>query len=220
MGKFTVIGLGNFGYHVTKSLFNEGHEVIAIDEDKNLIQSISPVCSQAIVMDATDREAINTLGLEFMDGVIVSVGDNISNSILICLHLHEIGVQRIIVKALDDDHAKILEKIGATEIIHPEREMALKLARSLSHPNIIDFIPVSADFDIIQLTPPKEFQGKTLKQLNLRAKYGIQIIAVKRADTGKNELIPDASFTIHENDSLIILGENKNIKKIRSLNKA
>jgi trk system potassium uptake protein TrkA len=219
MGKFTVIGLGNFGYHVTKSLFNEGHEVIAIDEDKSLIQSISPLSSQAIVMNGTDREALNTLALESMDGVIVSVGDNISNSILICLHLNEIGVKKIIVKALDDDHAKILEKIGATNIIHPEREMASKLARSLSHPNVIDFIPISEDFDIIQITPPKEFLGKTIRELNLRVKYGIQIIAVKRADTGKNELIPDAAYSISEGDSLIILGENKNIKKIKSLNK-
>ncbi|MDC7126014.1 MAG: TrkA family potassium uptake protein [Spirochaetales bacterium] len=219
MGKFTVIGMGNFGYHVTKCLFNEGHEVLAIDSDRNLIQSISPLCSQAIEMDATDKEALETLGLENMDGVLVCVGNSLSNSILISLHLNEIGVKRIIVKALDDDHAKILRKIGVTDVIHPEREMAARLAKSLSHPNIIDFIPISEDFEVLQLTPPDDFQGKTLRDLNLRSKYGIQVIAVKHGDSGKNELIPEASYIVNSKDSLVILGENKNIKKIRSLNK-
>lgn len=218
MPRFAVIGLGNFGFQITRSLYEEGNVVIAIDKDHDQIQSISPFCTQAVKMDASDREALNSLSLNLLDGVIVAVGNSISNSVLICLHLNELGVSKIIAKALDDDHAKILEKIGATEILRPERDMAMRLARNLSHPNIIDFLPVSDDFEIVQLTPPKSFMGKSLLELNLRGKHGIQVIAVKKPDSGRNELIPSANYVIGERDQLIILGETRNIRKIRNLN--
>lgn len=219
MSQFAVIGLGSFGYQVVIALFNEGNDVIAIDLDKNLVQSINPFCSHSIVLDAADKEVLGTLGLEGMDGVVISVGSNISSSILICLHLSEMGVKRIIAKAVDEDHAKILAKVGATEIVHPERDMALKLAKSLSHPNVLDFIPVADNFEIIQINPPREFWGKSLRDLGLRAKYGIQVIAVKEIQPEKNTLIPPSEYVIKEADTLVIIGETKNLKKIRGLNR-
>lgn len=219
MSKYTIIGLGNFGFQVTKALFNEGNEVVAIDLNKSLIQSIIPYCNKSILIDATDRNALNNIGLEHMDGVIVSVGSNLSSSILICLHLHEIGIKNIIAKAIDEDHSKILEKIGATQIIHPEKEVAIRLAKSLTHPNILDFIPISDDFEIVQILPPKIFCGKSLKDLDLRVKYNIQVIAIRESQPCISTLIPPSGYIIKDDDTLIVIGEHKYIKKIRDLKK-
>ena len=186
MKRFAVIGLGNFGFHAAKALYEDRNEVVAIDEDRARVQAIDRYATEAVVLNATDKDALKSLGLENMDGVIVSTGTKISTSVLICLHLQEIGVKKILAKALDDDHAKILKRVGATEIIHPEREMALRVSRGLSRPNVLDFIPLSDEFDLIQVGPPREFIGKNLKELNLRAKYNVHIIAIR-------ELIPETS---------------------------
>ena len=217
MKRFAVIGLGKFGFHVAKALFEAGNEVVAIDQDKNKIQEIDPYCTEAIVMDATDKERLNALGLENMDSVIISAGSKISNSILICLHLQEIGTKKILAKALDDDHAKILKKVGATEIIRPEMAMAVKVARSLSIPNILDFIPLAEDYNLLQVDPPRAFIGKTLKELNLRAKYNVYVIAIKELVPENFVLVPPAGFLIKDSDVLIILGKEQDISRIKEL---
>lgn len=217
MRRFVVIGLGNFGFHVAKALFEDGNEVIAVDRDKARVQAIDAHSTEAIVMNGVDREAMKALGMEHLDGVVVSTGSNISTSVLICLHLQEIGVKRIIAKAIDDDHAKVLKKVGATEIIHPERDMALRVARNLSRPNIIDFIPLAEDFDLAQIDPPRAFIGKSLRELNLRAKYNVHIIAIKELVPENFLLVPPANFIIKDSDILILLGKSKDIKGIKAL---
>ncbi|HEJ83209.1 MAG TPA: TrkA family potassium uptake protein, partial [Desulfobacteraceae bacterium] len=194
-----------------------GNEVVAIDTDKARIQSIDPYSSEAIVMDATDKEALRALGLDHMDGVIVSTGTKISTSLLICLYLQEIGVTTILAKALDEDHEKILKRVGASEIIHPERDMALRVARGLSTPNVLDFIPLSKDFDLVQVAPPKEFLNKSLAELNLRAKYNVQIIAIKELTTQNMALAPAADFVVKNSDLLLMLGKSEDIDKIKAL---
>jgi trk system potassium uptake protein len=217
MKRFAVIGLGNFGFHASKALYEDGNEVIAIDTDRARVQAIDPHSTEAVVLDATDKEALKSLGLENMSGVIVSTGTKISTSILICLYLQEIGVKKILAKALDDDHAKILKRVGATDIIHPERDMALRISRSLSRPNILDFIPLADDFDLIQVGPPRDFIGKSLRELNLRAKYNVHIIAIKELVPENFVLVPPASFVIKDSDILIILGKTEDIKRIKAL---
>ena len=217
MKRFAVIGLGNFGFHAAKALFEDGNEVIAIDADKGRVQAIDAYCTEAIVLEASDKEALKPLGLEHMDGVIVSTGTKISTSILICLHLQEIGVKKILAKALDDDHGKILKRVGATEIIHPERDMALRVSRGLSRPNVLDFIPLAEEFDLVQVGPPREFIGKSLKDLNLRAKYNVHIIAIKELVPENFILVPPASFVIKDSDILIMLGKSEDIKRIKAL---
>jgi trk system potassium uptake protein TrkA len=215
--KFAVIGLGNFGFHVAKALYGDGSEVIAIDTDKVRVQAIDPFSSEAIVMDATDRVALRSLGLEHLDGVIVSTGTKISISILICLYLQEIGVKAILAKALDEDHEKILKRVGATEVIHPERDMALRIARGLSSPNALDFIPLAKDFELVQVAPPREFLDKTLAELNLRAKYKVQVIAVKELAPENMVLAPPADFVVKSSDLLIMLGKSQDIDQIKAL---
>jgi trk system potassium uptake protein TrkA len=217
MKKYAVIGLGNFGFHVAKALYNDGHEVIAIDTDKVHVQAIDPYSSEAIIMDATDKEALRTLGLDQMDGVIIATGTKISTSVLICLYLQEIGAKTILAKALDEDHEKILKRVGATEIIHPERDMALRVARSLSTPKALDFIPLAKDFELVQVAPPKEFLNKNLIQLDLRAKYNVQIIAIKELSPENMVLAPPANFVIKNSDLLILLGKYDDINKIKAL---
>ena len=217
MKRFAVIGLGNFGFHAAKALFEDGNEVVAIDADKARVQAIDPYSTEAVVLDATDKETLKSLGLENMDGVIVSTGTKISTSILICLYLQEIGIRKILAKALDDDHGKILKRVGATEIIHPERDMALRVSRGLSRPNVLDFIPLAEEFDLIQVGPPSEFTGKSLKDLNLRAKYNVHIIAIRELVPENFVLVPPASFVIKDSDILIMLGKSEDIRRIKAL---
>ena len=217
MKRFAVIGLGNFGFHAAKALFEDGNEVVAIDADKARVQAIDAYSTEAVALEATDKEALKSLGLENMDAVIVSTGTKISTSILICLYLQEIGVKKILAKALDEDHAKILKRVGATEIIHPERDMALRISRGLSRPNILDFIPLADEFDLVQVGPPREFIGKNLKELNLRAKYNVHIIAIKELVPENFVLVPPAGFVIKDSDILIMLGKSEDIKRIKAL---
>ncbi|MFH0731183.1 MAG: TrkA family potassium uptake protein [Pseudomonadota bacterium] len=215
MRSFAVIGLGHFGFHVAKALFAEGNEVVAIDSDKARVQAIGGFTSEAIVMDATDKDSLKALGLENMEAVIIATGTN-SSSILICLYLQEMGIKQIVAKALDEDHAKILKKVGATEIIHPERDMALRVARGLSTPNMLDFIPLAEDFELVHIGPPREFIGKSLKELNLRAKYNVHVIAIKELVPENFILVPPANFVIKDSDILIMLGKTEDLKKIKS----
>jgi len=217
MKRFAVIGIGKFGFHAAKALYEDGNEVVSIDSDKARVQAIDPHSTEAIVLDATDKDALKALGLENMDGVIVSTGTKIGISILICLYLQEIGIKQILAKALDEDHEKILKRVGATEIIHPERDMALRVSRGLSRPNMLDFIPLAEGFDLVQVGPPREFIGRSLKELNLRAKYNVHIIAIKELVPENFLLVPPASFVIKDSDILVMLGKSQDIKNIKAL---
>jgi trk system potassium uptake protein TrkA len=217
MKKFAVIGLGNFGFHAAKALYEDGNEVVAIDADKARVQAIGPYSTEAIVMNATDRGAVRSLGLENMDGVIVSTGTNISSSVLICLHLQEIGVKTILAKAIDEDHEKILKRMGATEVIHPERDIALRVARSLSKPNLLDFIPLAEGFELAEIGPPREFIGKSLRELSLRAKYNVYVVAVQETVPENFVFVPSADFVLKDSDVMIMLGRTEDIDKIKVL---
>jgi trk system potassium uptake protein TrkA len=185
--------------------------------DRIRVQAISNFCTEAIVMDATETEGLKALGLEEMNCIVVSTGSNISSSILICLHLQEFGVKNILAKALNEDHNKILIKMGATKIINPEMAMAIRAAKELSKPNVIDFIPLAEGYSLIQVGPPRAFIGKTFRQLDLRAKYGVYIIAIKEVLQENFVLVPPADFVIKDSDILIMLGMDKDIKRIRDL---
>ena len=217
MKKFAVIGLGNFGFHVAKALYEDGNEVIAIDTDKARVQAIGSYATEAIVMNATDKTALKAFGLENMDGVIVSTGTNISSSVLICLYLQEIGVTRILAKAIDEDHEKILKRMGATEIIHPERDIALRVARNMSKPNLLDFIPLAEGFELVEVGPPREFIGRSLRQLNLRAKYNVFVVAIQETVPENFVFVPPADFVLKDSDVMIMLGRTTDIDKIKGL---
>ncbi|MEM5787861.1 MAG: TrkA family potassium uptake protein [Syntrophobacteraceae bacterium] len=217
MKQFAVIGLGQFGHHVARALFEEGHEVLAIDNNPALVQEVDPYCSEAIVMDAGDKDKLRSLGLQEMDAVVVSIGSEISVSVLVTLYLQEIGVKKILAKAANEDHGKVLRKVGATEVIHPEKQMAIKVAQGLSRPNILEMIPLAEDHQLVQVAPPPAFIGKSLRQLDLRAKYNVNVIAVKEIIPGNTVVVPSAEFVIKDSDILVILGKNTDIRRIKDL---
>jgi trk system potassium uptake protein TrkA len=215
--KYATIGLGNFGFNVTKTLFEEGHDVVAVDLDEDATQRVQPYCTQAVVADATQKETIRGLGLEEMDAVIVSMGGNESAATLITLYLKEFGVKRIVVKASNEDHGKILSKVGASDVIFPEKDMAIKVARSLSTPDVLDYIPMSGDYLIAEIAPLDAFVGKSLAELQLRSRYGITVIGIKELVPENFILVPPASFVIKHSDILIVIGKRIDIQKIKTL---
>ncbi len=215
--KYATIGLGNFGFNVTKTLFEEGHDVVAVDLDEDAAQHVQPYCTQAVVADATQKETIRGLGLDEMDAVIVSMGGNESAATLITLYLKEFGVKRIVVKASNEDHGKILSKVGATDVIYPEKDMAIKVARSLSTPDVLDYIPMSGDYLIAEIAPLEAFVGKSLAELQLRSRYGITVIGIKELVPENFILVPPASFVIKHSDILIVIGKRVDIQKIKTL---
>lgn len=217
MKRFAVIGLGKFGFHVARVLFEEGNEVIAIDKNPDRVQEIDPYCTEAIVLDTAEKEKLRSLGLNEMDAVVVSIGSDVSRSVLLTLYLQEIGVKKVLAKAIDEDHAKVLRKVGATEVIHPEKAMAIKVAQGLSRPNILDFIPLAEDYNLLQIAPPPGFVGKSLRQLDLRARYNVHVIAVEEVLTENIVLVPPADFIIKDSDILIVLGKIKDVRRIKDL---
>lgn len=215
MKRFAIIGLGHFGFHVAKTLYQEGHDVLTIDNDKDKVQKALEFSSQALLLDATKKENLKPLGLDKMDAVIVSTGDLISQSILITLYLKELDVKEIVVKAVNEDHGDVLEKVGASEIVFPERDTAVKLAKKLSTPNILDFLPLSQEFAIVEWAPIKEFIGKSLKEAKLRNKFNIHVIAVREIIPDRIVLIPSPDFIIKDSDILVIIGKQKDLQRLK-----
>ncbi len=215
--KFAVIGLGSFGSNIAKTLYEKGNEVLAVDEDKEKIEEVKNFVSHAINMDAADKENLQAMGIQDMDVVIVSLGPEMEASILTVLYLNEMKTKRIVAKALTEDHAKILESVGATEVIYPEKDMAIKTALKLSCPNVLEYLPLISGFGIQEIAPPEKFIGKNLRELDLRNKYGIQVIAIKELIPEKTTFVPKADFVLKDSDILVIMGEEKQLEKINAL---
>ena len=215
MKRVVVVGLGIFGFNIAKELFENGFEVIAIDKNKDVVNHIRDFSTKAILADATDKELLETIGIQPDDTVIVSFGEDLAAATLLTLHLKELKVKDIIVKAPNEDHKRILEKIGATEVIIPEKEMASKVAKGLISPNVLDYLPVSEDFTICEVAPPASFLGKTIAELRLRGKYHIEVIAIRDVLSDKIQLVPRADFVIKDSDILIVIGREEDIQKIQ-----
>jgi trk system potassium uptake protein TrkA len=215
MKRAVVIGLGIFGFNIAKDLYENGMEVIAVDKDKEVIQRIKDFSTKAVLADGTDKEVIESIGIQEDDIVIISFGEDLAASTLITLHLKEMKVRNIIVKAPNEDHKRVLEKVGATEVIIPEREMADKVAKSIISPNILDYIPLSEDYTISEIVPPASFMGKTIGELHLRTKHHIEVIAVRETLPERLTMVPRAEFVMKDSDVLVVIGKEKDIQKIK-----
>jgi trk system potassium uptake protein TrkA len=213
--RVVVVGLGIFGFNIAKDLFENGFEVIAIDKDKEVINRIRDFSTKAVLADATDRELLEMIGIQPDDTVIISFGEDLAASTLLTLHLKEMKIKSILVKAPNEDHKRILEKVGATEVIIPEKEMADKVAKGLISPNVLDYLPVSSDFTICEVAPPSSFLGRTIADLRLRGKYHIEVIAIRDVLSDKIQLVPPADFVIKDSDILIVIGKEADIQKIQ-----
>jgi len=196
MKRFIVIGLGNFGFYLAKTLYQDGNEVLAIDRDRERVSRIQDLVSEAMILDAIHKDSLKGLGIAAAEAVVVSLGDDISNSILTTLYL---------------------KKLGANEIIFPEKAMGQKVAKGLSRGNILDFIPLSEDYTIIEAAAPKEFLGKSLKELKLKTIYQVYVIAVNQLIPPAFILSPPGDFVIKDSDGLVLLGREKDIQRINGL---
>jgi trk system potassium uptake protein TrkA len=204
--QFAVIGLGNFGFYLASGLSQKGHEVLGIDINSRQVQEIRDQVSRAVIADATDPQALMELELEKMDAVVVSIGSTLNSSILATLNLKDMGVKRVVAKAVSDAHGRILQKIGADEIYFPEKDIALTAAQRLDNPNVLDYLPLMEGYSIAQLAPPREFIGKTLIELDLINRFGIQVVAVKELVPENVVMIPTGRFLVKDSDILILLG--------------
>ncbi len=208
--QFAVIGIGRFGSSVAKTLYNLGFQVLAIDENEGRIQDVIDSVTHAVQADSTDEDALRSLGIRNFDVVVVAIGQDIQASILTALILKDLGVPMLIVKAQNDLHGKVLKKIGADKVIFPERDMGQRVAHHLISSNILDFIELSDDYSIVEIKAAKQMIGKNLRQLDIRAKFGCNVIAVKSAE--KMNIAPHAEDIIRENDILVVVGDNDHLQ--------
>lgn len=220
MRQFAVIGLGEFGMSVAKTLSEKGHQVLAIDKDEELIQEASEFVTEAVQVDATEEKALKAVGIMNVDMAIVGIGTNLEASILTTLILKELGIQHIVARAVTDEHGKVLEKVGAEKVVFLERDMGARVANSLVSPSILEHIELSPEFGIMETVPPKEFIGKSIRDLDVRAQYGLNIIAVRKKDASIEEgselnVAPKADYVVKQKDLFIIVGSNENLDKFK-----
>lgn len=210
--EFAVIGLGRFGGSLCSALVEQGASVLAIDIDEEKVQQYADIVAHAVVADTTDEEVLKELGIRNFDHVIVAIGENIQSSILTTLHLNEQGVKNITVKAQNNLHEKVIQKIGAKYIVHPERDMAFRLANKLMSTNMLDYLELSDEHSIVELIASEKMAGKNLIELNIRARFGCNIVAIKR---GENILVsPRAEEIVKHDDILIVIGAYDDIVKL------
>ena len=228
MRQCVVVGLGTFGGSVAKALVEKGCEVLAIDEDEERVKEISDTVTQAVQADATDEKTLRSLGVDKMDIAIVSTGENMEGSILITLLMKELGVKTIVAKAISPSHGTVLRKVGATRVVFPERDTGVRVAESLATPDILEHIALSPEYSILEVHAPKSFIGRTLREIDVRAKHGVNIIAIKRklpylTETGESDfkeeilITPGADEEVADGDILVVLGTNKKIDNLRNL---
>lgn len=212
MKQFAVIGLGRFGTSVAVTLQQLGNEVLAIDSDMDRVQKISDQVTHVVQADTTDETALMALGLRNFDVVVVAIGEDVQANVTTTLLLKEMGVPFIISKARNALHGKILEKIGADRVVYPERDMGQRVAHSLISSNVLDYIELSPKLSLVEVTAPETIVGKTLQQANLRAIFGVNVVAIKRLE----DLIvpPQPNETIKREDVLIVIGATSGLQKL------
>lgn len=213
MKQFIIIGIGKFGESIATNLYKMGHDVLAVDIDEERVQYIANKVTHAVQADATEEGTLEALGVKHFDGAVVTIGESVQASILITLLCKELGIRHVLAKAQNELHAKVLYKIGADRVVFPERDMGLRVAHSLVSTSFLDYIELTLDYSIVELKAAKDWQGKSLKDLNIRAKYGINIMAIKQDD--KVVVSPAADDVIQRDDVLVVIGKAEDIYRFQ-----
>jgi trk system potassium uptake protein len=224
MKKFLIIGLGNLGYSLSKTLTENGCEVLGIDASKEMVDKAADVIAHAIIADAANKDIIESLTLKDYSAAIVSIGQEMTSSILISLYLIEKKIPKVIVRAISEDHAKILKMIGVHEVIFPEQEVGVRLADRLAEKNVVDYLPLGGDYSFVDIIPPKSFIGSSLKDIQFATRFNCQVIGIRYhpdeksvSDKKPNIKTPVTANDIITKDSiLMIIGRNEDIETIRN----
>lgn len=215
MKSYVVIGLGRFGGEVARRLCELGCEVLAMDTSSELVQQISSDVTHAVVADARDKDVLRALGVKEFDCAIVAIGGSLGDSVLATMNVKELGIPRVVCKAHDEVHRQVLLKLGADQVVIPEKEHAARLARSLSSHNVLDYIELSDKYGIIEVPAPGSWVGKSLRELNVRAELGINILAVKHGS--EINVSPSADYAIALHDIMVVLGDTSALEKVQKL---
>ncbi|MCR4945093.1 MAG: TrkA family potassium uptake protein [Clostridium sp.] len=213
--QYIVIGLGSFGKAVARNLNDMGNDVLAIDKSMEAVQEISEYVTHAVQVDATDEAALKNLGIRNFDVAIIAIGSNIQSSIMATLIAKEAGISHIVAKGNNELHAKVLYKVGVDKVILPEKDMGARVAHNLVSSNILDYIELASDYSIMQIETLNKWNGKTLKDLDFRREYGINIIAIK--NKGDINISPAADVALNKDDILVALGQDENLKKLEKI---
>jgi trk system potassium uptake protein TrkA len=192
-----------------------GCEVLAVDNHADLVQQISADVTHAVVADARDKDVLRALGAKDFDCAVVAIGGSLADSVLATMNLKELGIPKVVCKAHDDTHRQVLRKLGADQVVIPEQEQAVRLAKSLSSRNVLDYIELSEEYGIIEVPVPGSWVGKSLRELNVRAKLGVNILAVKRGS--KINVSPSAESAFRKEDILVVLGASAALEKVQKL---
>ncbi|MBI1741464.1 TrkA family potassium uptake protein [Candidatus Acetothermia bacterium] len=217
--QFAVIGLGKFGFHVAQALSQAGCEVMAIDTDSEKVQSVSEFVAHALQCDASDEKAIREAGVQNMDVAIVSVGGNLEASILIVMNLRELGMKEIIAKATSPIHGKVLNNLGVKRVIYPEKESAVRVAHSLVTPNLLEYLELAPGYSIAEIPVPRALVEKTLRESQIRALYGVNIIAIRKSTLSGMifNTNPGPDDVLASRDVIVIIGRDEDIQKLSNL---
>lgn len=210
--QYAVIGLGRFGTSVAKTLYSLGNDVLAVDSDEEKVQNISDNVTHSVQADAADENSLRSLGIKNFDVAVITIGSDIQSSIMATLLVKELGVKYIIAKANDEMHAKVLYKIGADKVVLPERDMGVRIAHNLASANILDYIELSPEYSIAEMTSTPEWHNKTLKEVDMRAKYGINVVAIRR--NNHINVAPKADDVIVPGDVIVAIGSYDSLTKL------
>jgi trk system potassium uptake protein TrkA len=214
MGEYAVIGMGRFGRSVATTLYKLGHQVLAMDKNEESLRGVADEVTHAVQLDATDGEALKGVGITNFDAVIVAIGNFIEESILTTLLLTELGCKRIIAKAVDHRQGKVLERIGAHLVVYPERDMGVRIAHTLAAPGLLDYLELSPTFSIEELSVPEGMAGRSLGQLDLKARYGVSVLLIRR--DSQLMISPAAETKLQQGDVLVVVGENRQLNRLES----
>lgn len=215
MKSYFVIGLGLFGQALARQLCKLGADVLAMDMSSQLVQQVAADVTHAVVGDAKDKEVLRALGAKDFDCAVIAIGDDLATSVLVAMNLMELGVPYIVCKAHDETHRKVLEKLGVNRVVIPEQENGQRLGRSLHSHNVLEYIELSEEYGILEVPAPKGWTGKSIRDLNIRAKLGINIIAVESGR--KTNVSPSADYTIQPDDILVVLGDSYSLEELQKL---
>jgi len=211
--QFLVVGLGRFGRAVAETLCEAGEEVLAIDRRMDLVEDMKESVTQAVQLDAIDKDALKALGVQDFDVAFVTVASDIKVSGVVTMLLKELGVKQVIAKASDEFHGRMLEKLGADKVLFPERDMGRRIAHNLISGNIIDYLELSPDFSMAEILPEPAWVGKTLKDLDMRAKMGVNVVAIRNGEV--LDAMPTLNTVIHEKDVMLVVSSEENLNRLR-----
>lgn len=214
MESFCVIGLGNFGMNLALTLAKNRHQVLAIDINQDVIDEIGEKVTSAVCGDATNDAVLRAAGVKSYDCCIVCLKESMQDSILATVILKELGIKRIVARATSERHKKVLMKVGAELVVFPEKDMGLKLAYTLSKRDVLDYFTLSDDFSIAEIMTPKSWVGKTILELDVRKKYGVNIIAISSGSDDDFKLLSDLSKPFGPDERIVIAGENKDMRRL------